>query len=91
MNLTAAGMFLILIGIILLVTAPLINIQIIGGGVADVSGLTCIVVFFIPFCFSLGVPPMITALFALMILVIFGIFTYIAFRVYRSALGRSKV
>ncbi|MEM1983438.1 MAG: hypothetical protein QW596_02665 [Sulfolobales archaeon] len=87
MNLTLVGISLILIGVILLMTAPLISIQVSEGRYVDVSGLTCIVIFFIPLCFSVGVPPMITAVFAIAILVVFGIIAYIAYRVYRTAIG----
>ncbi|MEM4684506.1 MAG: hypothetical protein QW133_00045 [Sulfolobales archaeon] len=91
MNLTALGILLIIIGMVLFISAPFITIQVGEGLVTNVSGLTCVVILFIPFCFSVGMPPVITVIFALMILVVFGIFAYIAFKVYKSVLGRSQL
>lgn len=91
MNLTALGVLLIIAGVVLFMSAPFITTQIGEGLATNVGGLTCVVILFIPFCFSIGIPPAVTAIFALMILVVFGIFAYIAFKVYRSVLGRSKL
>ncbi|MCS7108689.1 MAG: hypothetical protein RMH77_02300 [Sulfolobales archaeon] len=86
MNLTVLGISLIIIGILLLTVAPLISLQF-GGVPVDVGGLTCVVIFFIPICFSVGVPPTVTALFAVAILAVFAIISYIAYRAYRSVSG----
>ncbi len=91
MSLTAFGIVLIVVGMAILISVPFITAQIGVGSVADVSGLTCVVIFFIPLCFSVGMHPTVTAVFALMILIVFGILTYIAFRVYRSVSGYSRV
>lgn len=50
----------------------------------DVSGLTCILIFFIPICFSIGMQPVLATILALAMVAILALFAYIAFRVFRS-------
>jgi len=83
MNLTLLGITLIVLGMVILLLVPFIPLQV-GGVVPNVSGLTCIVVFFIPICFSVGLQPTIAVVFAVVIALILVLFTFIIYKVFKS-------
>jgi len=85
MSLASLGIILVVIGVVLLALIPVIvmTTSLTWGNITGVGGAACIVVFFIPICFSAGIPPMLTALLAIMMVIIVAIFTYIAIRVAR--------
>jgi len=87
MSLASLGIILVVIGVVLLALIPVIAMttSLTWGNynITGVGGAACIVVFFIPICFSAGIPPMLTALLAIMMVIIVAIFTYIAIRVAR--------
>jgi uncharacterized membrane protein len=83
MNLTLLGVILIVLGMIILMLIPFIPLQV-GGTLPNVSGLTCIVVFFIPICFSVGLQPTIATVFAVVIALILALFTFIIYKVFKS-------
>ncbi len=83
MNLTLLGITLIALGMVILLLTPFIPLQV-GGTAPNVSGLTCIVVFFIPICFSVGLQPTIAVVFAVVIALILVLFTFIIYKVFKS-------
>jgi uncharacterized membrane protein len=83
MNLALLGITLIVLGMVILLLVPFIPLQV-GGVVPNVSGLTCIVVFFIPICFSVGLQPTIAVVFAVVIALILALFTFIIYKVFKS-------
>lgn len=83
MRLVFLGMLFVVLGIVLLMSIPFI----IGTSFprpVDVGGLTCIYVFLIPICFSVGMQPSFVMIIAALMLVIFAVFTYIAYRVFKA-------
>lgn len=84
MRLAFLGVLLIVLGISLLMSVPFIVSTSFPKQI-DVGGLTCIYVFLIPICFSVGMQPLLVMVIAIVMLVIFSIFTYLAYRVFKVA------
>ncbi len=79
------GFTLIVAGIALLMLVPVIaTFARAPWSSVDVSGLTCILIFFIPICLSVGMQPALTAILALVMAAVLALLAYIAFRIFKS-------
>jgi len=89
MSLTSLGFILIIAGIALLIMVPIIitTSSFMQGhyNITGVGGAACIIIFFIPICFSTGIPPIFTIALAVIMVIIIAIFMYIAIRIARTS------